>query len=103
MVEHSFSCFDDGSEMEDNGRLRGGMYFAGDGIYKGVGEVRADLSGKSARQRARAEEEAGIEKSFISLFIMTPVSGTTTRKPKRVLMVIVKMIAIPLTSSTAFF
>jgi hypothetical protein len=42
----------------------------------------------------------GIEKSFISLFMMTPVSGTMTKDPKRVLIVVVKLIAIPLLSAT---
>jgi hypothetical protein len=42
----------------------------------------------------------GMEKSFISLFIMTPVSGIMTREPKSVLMVVVRLIAIPLLSAT---
>lgn len=41
-----------------------------------------------------------MEKSFISLFNMTPVSGTMTREPKRVLMVVVRLIAMPLASAT---
>jgi hypothetical protein len=36
-----------------------------------------------------------MEKSFISLFMMTPVSGTMTRLPKRVLIVVVREMAMP--------
>src|ERR1700760_1546714 len=39
-------------------------------------------------------------KSFISLFMMTPVSGTITFDPKRRLIVVVRDIAIPLRSLT---
>ena len=44
---------------------------------------------------------SGIEKSFISLFIMTPVAGTMSWEPNRRLMVLVMLIASPLASAAA--
>ena len=43
----------------------------------------------------------GIEKSFISLFMMTPVAGTISWEPNRRLMVLVTLIASPLASAAA--
>ena len=48
--------------------------------------------------KPKALEAPGMEKSFISLFMMTPVSGTMTREPKRRLMVVVSETAMPLAS-----
>jgi hypothetical protein len=42
----------------------------------------------------------GIEKSFISLFITTPVEGTMTCEPKSVLTVLVREMAMPEASAT---
>lgn len=63
--------------MEESGRFPLRMKFEGDGTYP------------------KALEVSGIEKSFISLFIMTPVSGTRRWEPKRRLMVVVRLMAIP--------
>lgn len=40
-----------------------------------------------------------MEKSFISLFMMTPVSGTMSWEPKRRLTVVVREMAIPVESA----
>lgn len=64
-------------EIEERGRLPGRMKFEGEGTYP------------------KALEELGIEKSFISLFMITPVSGTINCEPKRRLMVVVKLMAMP--------
>src|SRR4051812_33362882 len=42
-----------------------------------------------------AFEDPGMLKSFISLFMITPVSGTMTVEPKRRLIVVVREIAMP--------
>jgi len=39
--------------------------------------------------------QPGTEKSFISLFMITPVAGTMSWEPKRVLMVLVREMARP--------
>lgn len=49
----------------------------------------------------RGRRTFGIEKSFISLFMMTPVVGTMSPEPKMKLMVLVKLIAIPEASAAA--
>jgi hypothetical protein len=45
--------------------------------------------------------QPGTEKSFISLFIITPVAGTMSWEPKRVLMVLVREMARPVWSAVA--
>ena len=63
--------------MELSGLFPGAMKLAGEGEYP------------------NALLESGMLKSFISLFMMTPVSGTTNREPNKRLMVVVSEIAIP--------
>jgi hypothetical protein len=53
------------------------MKFAGEGI------------------KPKASDEPGMEKSFISLFMITPVSGTMRRLPKIRLMVVVREMDMP--------
>lgn len=45
--------------------------------------------------------QPGTEKSFISLFMITPVAGTMSWEPKRVLMVLVSEMARPVWSAVA--
>lgn len=68
-------------EIEDKGRFPGAMKLAGDAMYPIALEV------------------PGMEKSFISLFIMRPVSGTITPEPKLRFIVLVRDIASPLASA----
>ncbi|KAL8875574.1 MAG: hypothetical protein Q9198_006086, partial [Flavoplaca austrocitrina] len=43
----------------------------------------------------KALDEFGIEKSFISLFIITPVDSTINWEPNNKLIVVVRVIAMP--------
>ena len=63
--------------MDERGRLPGRMKLAGEGT------------------KPKALVEFGMEKSFISLFMMMPVSGTMRREPKVRLMVLVEEMARP--------
>ena len=69
-------------EIDDSGRAPGRMKFAGEGT------------------KPNALEAFGMEKSFISLFMMMPVSGTMSWEPKRRLMVVVREMANPSASTT---
>ena len=62
--------------MDESGRFPGEIKLASVGI------------------KPNAFEEFGIEKSFISLFMMIPVSGTISWEPKKVLTVVVIEMAI---------
>lgn len=68
---------------EERGRFPGLMKFASEGIYP------------------KELEEPGTEKSSISLFMMTPVSGTMSLLPKRRFIVEMEEIAKPVASAVA--
>jgi hypothetical protein len=63
--------------FEESACLPGLMKFAGDGIYP------------------KTFKTPGIEKSFMSLFMITPVSGTMICEPSQVLMDLVRDRASP--------
>lgn len=62
------------------------------GIF--LGEV------KDKKERRMGKLTFGMEKSFISLFIITPVAGTISWEPNRRLIVLVMLIAMPDASAT---
>ena len=53
------------------------------------------------KKRGGGRNTFGMEKSFISLFMITPVAGTMSWEPKRRLMVLVMLIAMPEASAVA--
>ena len=55
---------------------------------------------KDGKERRMGKLTFGMEKSFISLFIITPVAGTISWEPNRRLMVLVMLIAMPDASAT---
>ena len=69
-------------EIDESGRAPGRMKFAGEGT------------------NPKALDALGMEKSFISLFMMMPVSGTMSCEPKRRLIVVVRDMASPDSSMT---
>ncbi len=72
-------------DIDERGRFPGRMKLEGEGM------------------KPKKLEELGIEKSFISLFMMTPVESTINCEPNKVLMVVVKLIAMPEASATTIW
>ena len=65
--------------------------------------AREDENWRGRERSRRRWTGRGMEKSFISLFMMTPVSGTTSWLPKSRLTVVVSEMAIPEASAVTMW